>query len=247
MDYDRKLGIERFHRNGFEVVPSVLTVPECRAMAAALDDIEHELPAGDGRRWLGSQLHLRDPIFERVLDRAPIVDMAEEMLAFDHGTVDGPPPDSSTHVINVTSITARPGDPGLRWHLDDVLLFPRPAEVPWDDRIPFPVFLVTAMYYLVDVDHDMGALMVVPGSHRSGRLPTGDAPCYEGRGPEELHVKAGDCVLLHHQLWHNSLPNRGLHARQQLQVHYAARFVAPRLYPFPNRHPPVSMLERLTP
>jgi hypothetical protein len=129
MEYDSKRGIERFHRNGFEVVPSVLSAQECGAMAEALECIENDLPAGDGRRWVGSQVHLRDAIFESLIDRAPCVDMAEEMLAFDHGTVDGPPPDSNCHVINMTSITARPGDPGLRWHMDDVLMFPRPAEV----------------------------------------------------------------------------------------------------------------------
>lgn len=247
MDYDSKQGIERFHRDGFELVPSVLSGRECRAMAAALDGIETELPLGDGRRWMGTQIHLRDPIFESLIDRAPCVDMAEQMLAFDHGTVDGPPSEPTCHVINVTAIVARPGDGGQPWHIDDVLLFPRRADVPWDGRIPFPVFLITAMYYLVDVDHDMGATLVVRGSHRSGRKPDGVHPTYDGRGAEEVHVKAGDCLLFHHQLWHRALPHRGVHARHMIQVHYAARFVAPRLFPFPNRHTPMPLLERLTP
>jgi|KBSSwiStaDraftv2_1062776.scaffolds.fasta_scaffold275411_1 hypothetical protein len=247
MGYDSKQGIERFHRDGFELVPSVLSRQECRDMIAALDGIETELPVSGGQRWLGTQIHLRDPIFESLLDRAPCVDMAEAMLDFDHGAMNPPVRESSCHVINVTAIVARPGDGGLSWHIDDVLLFPRPADVPWDERIPFPVFVVTAMYYLVDVDRENGALMVVRGSHKSGRKPDSKEPSYLGREPEAVGVRAGDCVLLHHQLWHGSLPNQGPHARHMIQVHYAARFVAPRLFPFPNRHTPVPFLERLTP
>lgn len=247
MGYDSKQGIERFHRDGFERVPSVLSQSECRGMIAALDSMATEIPLPGKQRWLGTQIHLRDPIFESLIDRAPCVDMAETMLDFDHGAMDPPIREATCHVINVTAIVARPGDGGLPWHIDDVLLLPRPADVPWDERIRFPVFVVTAMYYLVDVDREMGALMVVPGSHKSGRKPDSKQPSYLGRESEAVCVRAGDCLLLHHQLWHASLPNNGPIARHLIQVHYAARFVAPRLFPFPNRHTPVPFLERLTP
>lgn len=247
MGYDKQQGIERFHRDGFDLIPGVLSAQECRDMAAALDSLETDLPLSGGLRWLGTQLHLREPIFETLIDRAPCVDMAEEMLAFERGDVHPPPPEPSCHVINVTAIVARPGDGGQPWHTDDVMLMPRPADVPWDERIRFPVYVVTAMYYLVDVDHEMGATLVVRGSHRSGQKPGSATPSYLGRGPEEVHVKAGDCFLFHHQLWHAALPHRGPRTRHMIQVHYAARFVAPRLFPYPNRHIPVPFLERLTP
>ncbi len=247
MDYDQKSGIERFHRDGFVVIPGVLSPTECKNMAAALDSLESDLPLPGELRWMGSQIHLRDPVFETLIDRAPSVDMAEAMLEFSRGDLQPPPPEPTCHVINITAIVARPGDGGQPWHSDDVVQVPRPAEVPWDERVRFPVFLVTAMYYLVDVDHDMGATLVVPGSHTSGGRPNGPSPSYRGRGPQEVHVRAGDCFLFHHQLWHGALPHRGAHTRHMIQVHYAARFVAPRLYPFPNRHIPVPFLERLTP
>jgi ectoine hydroxylase-related dioxygenase (phytanoyl-CoA dioxygenase family) len=170
------------------------------------------------------------------------------MLLFDRGDLSTRPPDPNCHILNATAIVADPGDGGQPWHADDMILIPRPADVPWDDRIPYPVYTVTAMYYLVDVDSEMGPTLVVPGSHKSGRKPDPTIPpSYLGRESEEVHVKAGDCLLFHHQLWHRALPHRGAQTRHMIQIHYAARFVAQRMFPFPNHHTPVAFLDRLTP
>src|SRR5262249_11465721 len=129
-----------------------------------------------------------------------------------------------------------------------VLLMPRPADVPWDERIPFPTYLLTAMYYLDEVTLDDAPTEVVPGSHRSGRKPPPHdaSPRYDGRGPCALAASAGDCVLFHNQIWHHALANRGGRARRVMQVHYGARFIAQRFLPFPNHHMPARFLERLT-
>jgi len=247
VSYDMQAGIDRFHRDGFEKVPDVLTPKECRDMIAALANLREELPLAHELRWVTSHLLFRDPVFEVLIDRSPMVDMAEKMLMFERGDMNTPKKEPTCHIINVTGIVADPGDGGQPWHADDMILLPRPADVPWDDRIPFPVYLVTAMYYLVDVDREMGATLVVPGSHKSGRKPDSATPSYQGREAEEVIVRAGDCLLFHHLLWHRALPHRGPHTRFMLQVHYAARFVAPRMLPFPNHHTPVAFLDRLTP
>ncbi len=37
-----------------------------------------------------------------------------------------------------------------QWHVDGWVFLPREEGVRWDERVPFPVFLVTAEYLLTD-------------------------------------------------------------------------------------------------
>jgi hypothetical protein len=252
MEFDLRSASQQFQRDGFLLIPSALSAGEYRTLAAEIDEARAAHPLPGMTRWFGTQLHCRSLLFAGLLDRSPAVDLAEHLLAFERGDwIDREPPElrHSCHVINTTAIVAGPGDQGQHWHVDDYILMPRPPGVPWDDRIPYPVYVLTAMYYLVDVDRELGATKVVPGSHKSGRRPEphDPAPSYEGREAVTFEVRAGDCLIFHHQLWHFALPNETTASRYLLQVHYGARFVAPRMFPFPNHHIPPSILEKLTP
>ncbi len=112
---------------------------------------------------------------------------------------------------------------------------PRPEGVPWDDRIPYPIFAVGAHVMLQDCRRVDGPTAVVPGSHRSGRLPPFDkmsdeALTYDGRPPVIVEVDAGDVALFVSDAWHRGLPaeqeGRG---RYFLQVHYGRRDIAQRI------------------
>jgi hypothetical protein len=112
---------------------------------------------------------------------------------------------------------------------------PRPAGVPWDDRIPYPVFAIGAHVLLRDCGPQDGPTSVVPGSHRSGRLPPRDAISdpdltYDGRAPVLLDGRAGDVALFVSDSWHRGMP-AGPHGRGRLfvQVHYGRRDVAQRI------------------
>jgi hypothetical protein len=76
---------------------------------------------------------------------------------------------------------------------------------------------------------------VVPGSHRSGRLPSfdrlfDDDLTYDGRPPVVIEASAGDVALFVSDVWHRGMPagpaGRG---RLFLQVHYGRRDIAQRL------------------
>ena len=91
--------------------------------------------------------------------------------------------------------------PGGPWHCDAGPHVPRPEGVPWDDRIPYPVFAVAAHVYLQDCRAADGPTAVVPGSHRSGRLAPFDhmddrGACRTTAGRRSLfEVEAGDVAL----------------------------------------------------
>jgi hypothetical protein len=138
------------------------------------------------------------------------------------------------HVIANTAWRNPPEFAGGPWHCDAGPHVPRPEGVEWDDRIPYPVFAVGAHLLLRDCTMEDGPTAVVPGSHRSGRLPPRPGPdgaiTYDGRPPVALTGSAGDVALFVSDCWHRGLPaGPGGRGRLFLQVHYGRRDIAQRI------------------
>jgi ectoine hydroxylase-related dioxygenase (phytanoyl-CoA dioxygenase family) len=139
------------------------------------------------------------------------------------------------HVIANTAWWNPPTFGGGPWHCDAGPHVPRPEGVPWDDRIPYPVFAIGAHLYLRDCPLACGPTAVIPGSHRSGRLPPfdrlNDATLdYAGRAAVALEARAGDVALFVSDTWHRGLPAQpGGTGRLFLQAHYARRDLAQRI------------------
>jgi len=77
------------------------------------------------------------------------------------------------HVIANTAWRNPRDFAGGPWHCDAGPHIPRPEGIEWDDRIPYPIFAIGAHLLLADCAPADGPTMVVPGSHRSGRLAVG--------------------------------------------------------------------------
>jgi Phytanoyl-CoA dioxygenase (PhyH) len=139
------------------------------------------------------------------------------------------------HVIANTAWRNPPEFAGGPWHCDAGPHVPRPEGVPWDDRIPYPVFAVATHLYLQDCSRADGPTAVVPGSHRSGLVAPFDQMgkeelSYDGRPPVLFEVDAGDVALFVSDAWHRGVPaGPGGRGRYFLQVHYARRDIAQRL------------------
>lgn len=144
------------------------------------------------------------------------------------------------HVVSNTAWRNRPTrekapfDVGNPWHVDAGPHVPRAAGVPWDDRIPYPVFMVGCHILLQDCPIESGPTGFVPRSHTSGRLPpepdhAGNI-AYEGVGPVAPIGKAGDCVFFVSDVWHRRMPTGPNDTgRFFLQVQYGRRDIAQRL------------------
>jgi ectoine hydroxylase-related dioxygenase (phytanoyl-CoA dioxygenase family) len=120
--------------------------------------------------------------------------------------------------------------------VDETVLVPVPEGARLPEGMDMPCFVVTAMYYLTDVPMELGPTQIVPGSHRSGRLPprSEDELVWDGRGYVSLLARAGDCVVLNGQTWHRGATNRSGHHRIVLQVSYGRRYISQRFWPFVN-------------
>jgi ectoine hydroxylase-related dioxygenase (phytanoyl-CoA dioxygenase family) len=169
----------------------------------------------------------RSAACQRAVSDRRLLDVVEPLLGED------------CHVIANTAWRNPPrpqhGHGGGRWHIDAGPHVPRPPGIPWDDRIPYPIFAVAVHVLLRDCPRACGPTAVVPGSHRSGQGPPLDRVddldlAYEGRGPLPLTGEAGDVLLFVSDVWHRRMPpgadDRG---RFFLQIHYGRRDLAQRL------------------
>jgi ectoine hydroxylase-related dioxygenase (phytanoyl-CoA dioxygenase family) len=240
--------LDRFHRDGFLVLPGVLPAEEVAMLRAGVErafaePCEEAALYGEGmtRIWRPKMFE-RGPEFEALIDHPAVMDLVEAILGND------------CHLIAMSALRTTPGETISFWHAGETVRFPRPADVSLDPRIPMPCFVLNFNYYLCDVDEELGPTQFVPGSHRSGRQPARDDmdpegnPAYEGRGAVSATGPAGTAVMWNDQTWHRGGPNRSNgRIRWVQQAPYGRRFIAQRFYPFVNYHLPEEILERANP
>ena len=148
-------------RDGYTVLRGVLTAEEVAALVAEIDRAFTERPPERNRTDRDEfryQMLNHGPRSQEVIGHPAILDAIEPLLGGD------------CHVIANTAWRNPPTFTGGPWHCDAGPHVPRPADVEWDDRIPYPVFAIGAHIMLRDCPLACGPTAVVPGSHRSGRL-----------------------------------------------------------------------------
>lgn len=198
---------------GFVIVPKVLDQATCEALRGLLGDAD-----GAGTRGM-----LRVP---------EVMSLAQSLL------VDLVRPHLPAEPVPVRGIyfDKRPETNWLvAWHQDITLALKERAEVPgwgpWSvkDGVPHvqpPVEclkqMLTVRLHLDDADADNGALRVLPGTHRLGRLNAGSiAQCRETHAEALCAAKAGDALLMRPLLLHASSRSTSEHRRRVLHIEFA--------------------------
>ena len=202
-------------QHGFAVVPSVIGAAEQRELLATLGAV-----SGAGRRGLLSmpavaELARSPRLLALVRPHLPSEPFPVRAIYFDKS------PDMNWLVP---------------WHQDLSLALRASAEVPgfgpWStkDGIPHvqpPVELLQQMLavrlHLDDADESNGALRVLPGSHRLGRLSAASIQQLRGEQSDLLcAVSAGDALLMRPLLLHASGRSTSTRHRRVLHIEYAA-------------------------
>ena len=217
-DEEQNSVLEAFHRDGFATVRNVLTPDEIIAIREVTDRCIDSRTAGTYTEPIYGTSVLRytqsiDRLFCDMLVREPFVSLAEAVLGPNCG------------FVGQNVIRSDPGTGISLWHIDDILEFPLPPEVPrHDPRIRMPVFWLSFQIVLSDIDSiENGPTQIVPGSHYSGRAVPGQETeklVFEGRGPVAVLAKAGDIYLFNHQTWHRGSPNTSSTRRYLMQNQY---------------------------
>ena len=220
---------------GYAVLQGVLTTDEITALRADLERVYRDYPAdprnprlsAEDREDFRYEMFNRSSAARESIAHPRILEVIEPLLGED------------CHVIANTCWRNPPRSRnqhgGGAWHIDAGPHVPRPEGIPWDDRIPYPVFAIGAHIYVQDCGLESGPTGVLPGSHRSGRFPPPDrlldvTLAWEGRGVLPLVAHAGDVALFVSDVWHRRLPaGEGDQGRFFLQCHYGRRDIAQRV------------------
>ena len=175
-----------------------------------------------------------DRSFRDLIVREPFASLAEEVL------------DDQCHVMGQNALFTEPNPraeadgPG-GWHLDDLVQFPLPPEIPrHDPGVPLPCNVMQLFTPLTSIDSvACGPTQVVPQSHYAGRRPTvQDRPHFDGNGPVSILADPGDAYIFNNQVWHRGAPNASDRCRLLGGATYSKRYVAQRFYPFIDYHMP---------
>jgi hypothetical protein len=211
--------LEALHRDGFVLIPGVLSPAEVDAARREIDRLEPIHWDFTGRTDHYKNIFNRDPFWLSYLDRVGVIDAAEAALGDD------------CHIIGETAWRSHPGHRGVGLHLDYL-----PMTMPeggWPAGCRVPMFLCTAHYYLSPITLDLCPTYVIPGSHRAGRRPARFEGDWEGRLPQPVLCNAGDVLFFRSDLWHSGSSNRtAAEVRYLLQVHYGRREMAQHFAPY---------------
>lgn len=207
---------EEFFREGCAIIPNILTATEVAALRAKTDESAlNPDPQSKHTSYAGTTFVLRycheiDPLFQAMTAHPAILPIVEAVLGAN----------AKFNAMNV--IRNEQGQAISRWHVDDLLEFPLPPEIPrFDARIRMPVFWMTVQVALSDIDEEAhGPTQYVPTSHYSGRKPPEQLE-FDGHGPKSVFCKAGDIYLTNHQTWHRGAPNLSERVRYIMQIQYA--------------------------
>ena len=69
-----------------------------------------------------------------------------------------------------------------------------PEEILTSGAVTMPVMIMTAHYYLDDVDEELGPTKFIPNSHMAGRRPKKGEDTFHGVGAKSILARKGDCV-----------------------------------------------------
>jgi ectoine hydroxylase-related dioxygenase (phytanoyl-CoA dioxygenase family) len=207
--------LKNFDRDGFVVIPGVLSQAECTHLRALTDESVAD-PAFAEKRgtWFvvrNSQDYSIE--FAKLFIREPIYSLVQGIL------------DPDCRYCGQNVIRNGPGQAVSNWHVDDCnkLEHPLPPEIPrWPAGARLPLIWLSVQVALSDIlAVEDGPTEIVAGSHYSGRLVPGENPVFEGRAAEPILCRAGDIYLFNHQTWHRGMPNIGTKTRYLMQLQYA--------------------------
>jgi ectoine hydroxylase-related dioxygenase (phytanoyl-CoA dioxygenase family) len=205
---------EHLEQHGYAIIPNVLSVDQQQTLVAAVGPL-----ADAGRRGL-----LAEPEVARLARRPNILNFVRPHLP------------AEPHPVRAIYFNKTADSNWLvAWHQDLTIAVQEKVEVagfsPWSvkDGIPHvqpPVELLKNMLslrvHLDDCGATNGALRVLAGTHRLGKLSAGDIQELRANHTEHLcGVSAGDVLLMRPLLLHASGRSQCVRQRRVLHIEYA--------------------------
>ena len=190
---------EAFKLEGYVVVDSLVGSLEVEQLKGIGSERREDLDM----YILGNQLLLVDPgLILRIVAGERTLDILEDIMGpfvqLDSVALVGLPPRCSADIS---------------WHRDLYGSVPRGREF----QRPLSINL---LIYLQNLDHDVGPLRVIPGSHRKAMLMDDGVRAAPHEDERLVFAKAGQGVIVHNNLVHSRTRNRSSRDRMHLSVVY---------------------------
>jgi ectoine hydroxylase-related dioxygenase (phytanoyl-CoA dioxygenase family) len=202
---------ERLDEDGYLYLPGILSpgqVAEFNRRLAELAAAEGEQAGLEVHQESGalrlSDLVNKDPLFEVVFTHPRVLAAVAHVLAGD------------LRLSSLNSRAALPGEGLQALHAD------------WRGAVkPGEYSVCNSLWCLDDLTEANGATRVVPGSHRSGRVPQDDLPDPKATHPDEVRViaPAGTVVIFNAHAWHGGTLNRTDRPRRVMHGYFCRRDV----------------------
>lgn len=211
--------VEQFQEQGYLVVENALSKEKVDYLLEVIDEIREDLKRSNQRKDVYG------------LDIRPMVDKHDAFLELMEWPTTFPLAVRFLQHFNVQLTTSHliivPPNPQKRnigWHPDGgqppIGLYGRRA-----------LASLKVGFFLTDLlEPNMGALMVVPGSHRMDGPPVHLEGERDPVGAVELKLRAGDAVIFGQGTWHAGAPNYSHQARVVLYYGYSYRILRPTDY-----------------
>jgi ectoine hydroxylase-related dioxygenase (phytanoyl-CoA dioxygenase family) len=200
--------IERFERDGYVILESVLARSELEAIQQALAPLEAERPRGrnDFEGRMSTRVYSlagRGAPFTDLVAHPRVLELVDRLLL------------PSFLLSTMQSIRLHPGETAQAWHTDDAF-YPIPR--------PRPTLAVSAIWAIEEFTAENGATELVPGSHRWAH----EHP--DERADERIVpaiMPAGSVVLFDGALWHRGGDNRSRATRLAISPQYCQPWLRP--------------------
>lgn len=235
VDEDAPASSRQLQNEGYTHLEGVFSAADVQALAEEINEVYDHCPRDDRAEGRPAEedddfryeMFNRSALAQKAIAHPSILATIEPLLGED------------CHVIANTCWRNPPREQnqhgGGFWHTDAGPHIPRDPSIPWDDRIPYPIFAIGAHIYLKDCPLECGPTGVIPGSHKSGMPPPRDkyddvSLTCNGVGVKPLIARAADVCLFASDVWHRRMPSQpGDTGRFFLQVHYGRRDIAQRV------------------
>jgi ectoine hydroxylase-related dioxygenase (phytanoyl-CoA dioxygenase family) len=207
----------RLDEEGYLPLPGLLGAAELARLRARVEELARdEGPRGGSELWTSPRVkHPREEGVDRLADLAnkgPAFDVCythpRVLAAMAH--VLGP----ELKLSSLNGRSALPGHGAQKLHTD------WPRAVP-----PGDYYVCNSIWLLDDFTAENGATRLVPGSHRSGRVPEEALADPWAPHPDEvlLVAPAGTVVIFNSHLWHGGTVNRSAAPRRALHSYFCRR------------------------
>jgi len=190
-----------FAKNDYCFFPNVLSREECDTINAAVDRNRRDCPGlwGSGARAQSSHCILGMPECDYLIRHPAFFPLARAIV--------------SDVVFSEFGFMFREGgqQPELpSWHQDCGI----------NEKNPYDVTALSAIFYLTDVDQTSARYTLIPGSHKVAERPNPVTPdSVDVEGEVEMIGEAGSCIFVNAGIWHAGKVGTGPRERRTAHIY----------------------------